>query len=95
MIDPKKVEDIARQIGAIFPPQLKQFADDAEAKVKQLLQAKLADLDFVSREEFEVQRQVLLRTRQKVEAMEQQLAALVAQKVTTESTTDLPSSDQQ
>lgn len=100
MIDPKKVEEIAKQIGNVIPPQVRQFADDVEAKVKQVLQAKLADLDFVSREEFDVQRQVLLRTREKVEQMEQQLAALLAEKQQTSGQiqhfdeTDLPSSDQ-
>ncbi|HAW93368.1 MULTISPECIES: ubiquinone biosynthesis accessory factor UbiK [unclassified Arsukibacterium] len=95
MLDPKKIEDIAKQIGNALPPQIKQFADDTEAKVKQVLQQKLANLDFVSREEFDVQRQVLLRTRQKVEQLEQQVAALLAQNVTTDSQTDLPTADQQ
>lgn len=95
MLDPKKIEEIARQIGAVIPQQLKQFADELESKVKQVLQAKLADLDFVSREEFDVQRQVLLRTREKVEAMEQQLAALLAEKTQDFRQNELPSSDQQ
>lgn len=101
MIDPKKIEEIAKQIGNAIPPQVRQFADDVEAKVKQVLQAKLADLDFVSREEFDVQRQVLLRTREKVEQMEQQLAALMAEKIADDAkiqsfeATGLPSSDQQ
>ena len=95
MLDPKKIEDIAKQIGNVIPPQVRQFADDIEAKVKQVLQAKLADLDFVSREEFDVQRQVLLRTREKVEAMEQQLTALLAEKTQDFAKKDLPSSDQE
>jgi ubiquinone biosynthesis accessory factor UbiK len=95
MIDPKKIEDIAKQIGNAIPPQLKQFADDVEAKVKQVLQSKLADMDFVSRDEFDVQRQVLLRTREKVELLEQQLSAILAEKTEKFDTKDLPSSDQQ
>lgn len=95
MIDPKKIEDIAKQIGNAIPPQLRQFADDAEAKIKQVLQQKLADMDFVSREEFDVQRQVLLRTREKLEALEQQVAALAAEKTQQFDGKDLPSSDQQ
>ena len=94
MIDPKKIEDIAKQIGNAIPPQLRQFADDAEAKIKQVLQQKLADMDFVSREEFDVQRQVLLRTREKLEALEQQVAALTAEKTQQFDGKDLPSSDQ-
>jgi ubiquinone biosynthesis accessory factor UbiK len=95
MIDPKKIEDIAKQIGNAIPPQVRQFADDIEAKVKQVLQSKLADLDFVSREEFDVQRQVLLRTREKLEHLEQQVAALLAEKTRQFDKQDTPSSDQQ
>ncbi len=95
MIDPKKIEDIAKQIGNAIPPQVRQFADDVEAKVKQVLQQKLADLDFVSREEFDVQRSVLLRTREKVEKLEQQLATLLAEKNQQFDKQNLPSSDQQ
>lgn len=40
------------------------------------LQAALARLDLVTREEFDAQAAVLLRTRQKLEALEQQLAQL-------------------
>lgn len=94
MIDPKKIEDIAKQIGNAIPPQVRQFADDVEAKVKQVLQNKLADMDFVSREEFDVQRQVLLRTREKVEKLEQQLTALLAEKTQKFDAKDLPTSDQ-
>nr|WP_324257521.1 accessory factor UbiK family protein [Cellvibrio fontiphilus] len=42
------------------------------------LQAALARLDLVTREEFDAQAAVLLRTRQKLEALEQQLAKLEA-----------------
>ncbi|GAA0566128.1 MAG: hypothetical protein CL577_06100 [Alteromonadaceae bacterium] len=95
MIDAKKIEDIAKQIGNAIPPQVRQFADDVEAKVKQVLQNKLADMDFVSREEFDVQRQVLLRTREKLEQLEQQVAALMAEKTQQFNSKELPSSDQQ
>ena len=95
MIDAKKIEDIAKQIGNAIPPQLRQFADDVEAKVKQVLQSKLTELDFVSREEFDVQRQVLLRTREKLELLEQQVAVLMAEKTQQFNSKELPSSDQQ
>ena len=42
------------------------------------LRAGLARLDLVTREEFEVQRAVLQRTREKLDAIERQLAALEA-----------------
>lgn len=76
MLDPKKLEDIAKQISEAVPPGVKSMAEGAEAKVKQILQAQLSRLDFVSREEFDIQSQVLIRTREKLEALEARLAEL-------------------
>ena len=79
MLDPKKIEEIARQITDAIPPGVKSMAEGAEATVKQVLQSQLSRLDFVSREEFDVQTQVLARTREKLNAMEERLAELEKQ----------------
>ena len=76
MLDPKKFEEIAKNISNAMPPGMKTMADEAENKIKQILQAQLSKLDFVSREEFDVQSQVLIRTREKLDALEARLAAL-------------------
>jgi len=76
MIDAKKIEQLAEQITNIIPPGLKNVADNVEEKVKTVLQAKLSQLDVVSREEFDVQTQVLARTRSKLDALEQEVAAI-------------------
>jgi BMFP domain-containing protein YqiC len=76
MLDPKKLEEIAKQLSDAVPPGVKTMAEGAEAKVKQILQAQLSRLDFVSREEFDIQSQVLIRTREKLEALEARLAKL-------------------
>lgn len=76
MIDPKKIEQIAQQIHNSLPQGLKDFGEDAESKIKQILQAQLAKLDVITREEFDIQIQVLLRTRQKLDALEKRLDAL-------------------
>ncbi|GAB2678707.1 accessory factor UbiK family protein [Aliiglaciecola sp. 3_MG-2023] len=76
MLDPKKLEDIAKQITDSIPPGVKTMAEGAEAKVKQVLQSQLSRLEFVSREEFDVQSQVLIRTREKLEALEARLEKL-------------------
>jgi BMFP domain-containing protein YqiC len=76
MLNPKKLEEIAKQISNAVPPGMKTMAEDAEAKVKQVLQSQLSRLDFVSREEFDIQSQVLMRTREKLEALETRLAKL-------------------
>ncbi len=42
----------------------RDLGEDVEKKIRQALQSQLTRLDLVSREEFDVQTQVLLRTRE-------------------------------
>ncbi|GAL07725.1 accessory factor UbiK family protein [Photobacterium aphoticum] len=76
MFDPRKLEQVAKQIQDAMPQPVKELGNDVEQKVRQVIQAQLGKLDVVSREEFDVQTQVLLRTRQKLTALEQKLEAL-------------------
>ena len=76
MLNPKKLEQFAQQIHDAFPQGIKDFGGDMEAKVKQVIQAQLGKLDVVTREDFEVQTQVLIRTREKLTALEQRLDQL-------------------
>ena len=76
MIDAKKIEEMARQIHNALPPGLRNLGEEVDRKVKQVLQSQLNKLDMVSREEFEVQTKVLLRTREKLTALEEKLAQL-------------------
>lgn len=73
MIDPKKIEQIARQVHESMPKGLRDLGEDVEKKIRQVLQSQLTRLDLVSREEFDVQTQVLLRTREKLALLEQRL----------------------
>ncbi|TNG96806.1 accessory factor UbiK family protein [Pasteurellaceae bacterium USgator11] len=76
MLNPKKLEQFAQQIHDALPQGVKNFGGDMEAKVKQVIQAQLAKLDVVTREDFEVQTQVLIRTREKLGVLEQRLQEL-------------------
>lgn len=78
MIDPKKIEQIARQVHESMPKGIRDFGEEAEKKIRQILQAQLAKLDVVNREEFDVQTQVLLRTREKLMQLEARLTKLEA-----------------
>lgn len=84
MIDPKKIEQLARQVHESMPKGVREFGDDVEKKIRQVLQAQLMRLDLVSREEFDVQTQVLLRTREKIALLEQRLTELENRSVTAE-----------
>ena len=78
MIDLKAIDELARRVSEMVPPGMREAGDELQANVKATLQAGLAKLDLVTREEFEVQRAVLLRTREKLDALERALAALEA-----------------
>ncbi|MCW0368317.1 Ubiquinone biosynthesis accessory factor UbiK [Xanthomonas sacchari] len=78
MIDLNHLDDLARRLSDLVPPGLRQSRDELQSTFKSALQAGLGKLDLVTREEFEVQRAVLLRTREKLEALERSVAALEA-----------------
>lgn len=76
MLNPKNLESLAQQLHNALPQSLKNVGNDLEEKFKQILQAQLAKLDIVTREEFDVQSQVLLRTREKLDTLEKRLIQL-------------------
>lgn len=78
MINSKKIEDIAKQVTEAIPPGLKNLANDFEEKTKTVIQRKLTELDVISREEFDVQTQVLLKTREKLAILEAKVAEIEA-----------------
>ena len=78
MINAKKIEEIAKQVTDAIPSSLKNIANDFEDKTKSVLQRKLAQLDVVSREEFDVQTQVLIKTREKLASLEEKLVEIEA-----------------
>ncbi|MCW3479918.1 accessory factor UbiK family protein [Neisseriaceae bacterium JH1-16] len=54
-------------------------AKDLEKNVKAMMASTFTRMDLVTREEFDVQQEVLVRTREKLEALEARLAELEAQ----------------
>ena len=73
MLNHRPLDELAARIGQAFE---NSPAKDIEKNIKQLLTNGLARLDVVPRAEFDVQAQVLLRTREKLEALERRLAEL-------------------
>ncbi|HET9484482.1 MAG TPA: accessory factor UbiK family protein [Xanthomonadales bacterium] len=78
MIDIRHIEELAGKLAALVPPGLRDAREDLTATFKSALQAGLGKMNLVTREEFEVQKLVLARTREKIEALEKKLAALEA-----------------
>jgi BMFP domain-containing protein YqiC len=78
MLDPKVIDDLSRKLAKNLPGGLATLQEDFQRNAAASLQAALARLDLVTREEFDVQQAVLARTREKLQALEQQVAALEA-----------------
>lgn len=76
MFDSKAIDNLADRIANAIPPGLTNLKDDVEKNVHALLQSGLSKLDMVSREEFEVQKAVLAKTRARLEELEKRVAEL-------------------
>ena len=73
MLGQKVFEEISGKLGAVLA---ESSANDVEKNLRAVLQGVFAKLDLVTREEFDVQQAVLLRTREKLEALEAKVAGL-------------------
>jgi BMFP domain-containing protein YqiC len=75
MFETRTLDDLAARIGAAIESSP---AKDLEKNIKAMLGAGLARLDLVPRAEFDLQAQVLLKTREKLEALERRVAEIEA-----------------
>ncbi|KTD32737.1 Membrane fusogenic activity [Legionella nautarum] len=80
MFDPKHFDDLAKKLFASLPTSFQNFENDIQQKFKEILQATFARMDLITREEFDVQTKVLARTREKLDALQEQVDALLAAK---------------
>jgi ubiquinone biosynthesis accessory factor UbiK len=76
MFDPKAIDDIANRLAGAIPPGLNNLKEDIEKNFRAILQGALGKLDLVTREEFEVQKMVLAKTRSKLEDLEKRVAGM-------------------
>lgn len=77
MLNTKIIEEIASKISRMVASTP---AADIEKNVHALLRGVFTKMELVTREEFDVQSQVLQRTREQLEALERRLAELEAQR---------------
>jgi BMFP domain-containing protein YqiC len=72
-MNPFVLSKIASKISQLVPEQTTQ---DLQKNIQQVLARQLNKLDVVSRDDFDAQQAVLLRTREKLEALEKQVAEI-------------------
>ncbi len=75
MLNPKLLDEMSARVSAVLAASP---AGDVEKNLRALLASVFAKLNLVTREEFDVQREVLGRTREKLTALEARVAELEA-----------------
>ena len=78
MMDRQEIDRIALRLVSLVPPGLAQAQQDLRTNFHDVLTQGLRRLELVTREEFEVQSQLLARTRAKVDELERRVAQLEA-----------------
>lgn len=76
MFDPKMFDDISQRVVDGMPKGILNLQNDFERNLKTSLAGALSHLNLVTRDEFEIQQAVLMRTREKLEALEARVAEL-------------------
>ena len=71
-----RIEELAARLFEGLPQAARTMRRDIESNFRAVLQANLGKLDLATRTEFEVQSQVLERTRARIEQLEARIASL-------------------
>ncbi len=79
MNKPTQIDELAKKLSGLIPDSMQNLQDDIENNIRGGLESGLRKMNLVSREEFDVQNAVLLRTREKLEALEKVVAELETQ----------------
>lgn len=70
------LKDLSAQLCEALPSHLRTIKKDFEKSCHRILTHAFAKFDLVTREEFDVQTKVLLRTRKKIEELEEHIKEL-------------------
>ena len=74
MVDTKFFDEMAHKFADSLPPAFKTMKDDLERCFKATMQSCFAKMDLVTREEFDVQKEILKRTQAKLKKLESEMA---------------------
>ncbi len=72
-MESNKIKELIEGILNILPQNTQNMKDDVKDNLKILLSDYLRKIDVVTREEFDVQKEVLLKTRKKLDDLEEKL----------------------
>ncbi|RMH12814.1 MAG: accessory factor UbiK family protein [Gammaproteobacteria bacterium] len=76
MIDFKVLDVVAGKLSSLLPAEADAFRKEIESQFRTVLNKVFEELDLVTREEFDIQTEVLRRTREKLERLEKTIASI-------------------
>ncbi len=79
MINTEFLDNLVRQVMQRLPGSDSRLVDDLEKNLRAAMYGVFSRMDLVTREEFDLQTELLARSRAKLEQLEQQIAELEAQ----------------
>lgn len=79
MREPKILDEMAERLSKIIPQGVCEVQQDVQNNIRAALNSTFEKLNLVTREEFDVQSEVLARTRARLKALEEKVAALEAE----------------
>jgi len=71
--DFQSLDELSRQLAAALPDELQTVRAELKEQFRSILLASLQRMELVTREEFDIQKKVLERTREKLEILEKRL----------------------
>ena len=76
MMDLKMIDELSRKLADTLPPGLVRLKQEADTQFRLVLTRAFERMNFVTREEFDALSAVLLRTREKLERLQEQVTRL-------------------
>ena len=76
----EQFDKIAKKLFDVLPSSVQNLEKDVQKKFHDVLLSTFQKMDLITREEFDTQTKVLIKTREKVDSLQAQLDALLAKK---------------
>ena len=76
MLKTENLDELVRQFQALLPDDVRQTKEDIEKNIKAMVRASLQRMDLVTREEFDIQRELLAKTRCLLDELDERLRQL-------------------
>ncbi|MCD8524911.1 MAG: accessory factor UbiK family protein [Gammaproteobacteria bacterium] len=73
---PVFLDDIVEKISAVLPQDIQALTEDLKKNIRVILDSAFEKMHLVTREEFEVQKQIVARVQERVQELENKVESL-------------------